>query len=110
MKNVSSILPNTAHVYLDLEAFLGNSLGVRMWLLKNGTSRVDVFAYEADDPLDHQHLFAFVDQSISNNLFAGDLTVWMGQLRDDGQAARVLLAFEDHAVAMLFKLTFGGAA
>lgn len=110
MSNTSNILPGTTHVYLDLVTYERDKSNVRQWLIKNAAGRVDAFAYEADDPMDHQSLFAVVNGGILPNIFSPDLSLWIAALEDNGQTPRILFAFENDAAATLFKLTFGGVA
>ncbi len=111
MKNVSNILPNTAHAYLPFKRYQEDASAIHSWLVGN-SGRVDTFAYEGDDPLDHQHLYSIVNRvETANNFFdSAALDVWIEQVEDQDNEPRALFAFEDHAAAMLFKLTFGGAA
>jgi hypothetical protein len=117
MTNVSNILPGTTHVWLDTVTYVKSTVNgsdFDRWLTENPARRVDMFAWHADDHLDHFHFAAFIPGQVKLNAWcapcAMELIDWKCRIERDGGVPWMLLAFEDESDALLFKLTLAGVA
>ena len=116
MTYTSNILPGTTHVWLTVEQYLNDHHAIYDWLAYDRPSgRVDVFAWQDDDYLDHFHVCAHgMDTGDALRSYVAPcndaLSDWKDMIEDNGDEPAMLLhAFEDQSSALLFKLTFGGA-
>lgn len=105
----SNLLPGTTHVFIHGADFNDEQLE---WCEENTTCRVDAFAYNGDDLLDHQHIAAVINNQQYHSFNAmddDDLVFWARMLQENDEEALILFAFASADDAMRFKLTFCGA-
>jgi hypothetical protein len=108
----SNLLPGTTHVVLDFATNADRLEEISAWLARQGGKRVDLYAYQGDDPLYHQHLSSFTGPWEEPNRFAPhpcDLERWNNNLQTCRLSLQFLFAFETASDAVMFKLTWGGS-
>lgn len=69
---MSNIRPDTTHVMLNFSQVEAQYDDIETWLCHNSLTegRVEVYAYQGDDPIDHQLLWSFQHGVVLHPLFS----------------------------------------